>query len=262
MFLAGHPSQGCFGPQSHCAPCYFFNQASFYPSDFSFSGSSDETFLNGGSVVFMTIPNEANYQRVIGAGAITSCFPCELRAIIEALDLYDILHILEKAKCLFIFCDSKVALQAILNGGSWITEGICIRLFMVQELDKVFFLRCLPLHVDNTDANAVTNFKLREKSIPIYHQICNISGGSLIAKTIARLRSGHHKGMKFDRDGRKTYRNCDNCLDADLTLADIFDCPAIFAALQEIGVLFSLTNLYGDNIKRIARTVIWAHGTV
>ncbi|GFT16499.1 transposable element Tcb2 transposase [Trichonephila clavipes] len=37
QFLAGHPSQGCFGLQSHFAPCYFFNQASFYPSDFSFS---------------------------------------------------------------------------------------------------------------------------------------------------------------------------------------------------------------------------------
>ncbi|GFX14963.1 transposable element Tcb2 transposase [Trichonephila clavipes] len=36
MFLAGHPSQECFGLQSHCAPCYFFNKASFYPSDFSF----------------------------------------------------------------------------------------------------------------------------------------------------------------------------------------------------------------------------------
>ncbi|GFW75210.1 transposable element Tcb2 transposase [Trichonephila clavipes] len=31
MFLAGHPSQGCFGLQSHCAPCYFFNTASFIP---------------------------------------------------------------------------------------------------------------------------------------------------------------------------------------------------------------------------------------
>ncbi|GFV13457.1 transposable element Tcb2 transposase [Trichonephila clavipes] len=31
MFLAGHPSQECFGLQSHCAPCYFFNQASFIP---------------------------------------------------------------------------------------------------------------------------------------------------------------------------------------------------------------------------------------
>ncbi|GFU51170.1 transposable element Tcb2 transposase [Trichonephila clavipes] len=36
MFLAGHPSQGGFGLQSHCVPCYFFNQASFYTSDFSF----------------------------------------------------------------------------------------------------------------------------------------------------------------------------------------------------------------------------------
>ncbi|GFV64039.1 reverse transcriptase domain-containing protein [Trichonephila clavipes] len=36
MFLAGHPSQGCFGLQSYCAPCYFFDKASFYPPDFSF----------------------------------------------------------------------------------------------------------------------------------------------------------------------------------------------------------------------------------
>ncbi|GFY35584.1 transposable element Tcb2 transposase [Trichonephila clavipes] len=35
-FLSGHPSQGCLGLQSHCAPCDFFNTASFYPSDFSF----------------------------------------------------------------------------------------------------------------------------------------------------------------------------------------------------------------------------------
>ncbi|GFU18168.1 hypothetical protein TNCV_2033271 [Trichonephila clavipes] len=38
MFLSGHSSQGCFSLQSHCAPCYLFNQASFYPSDFSFNG--------------------------------------------------------------------------------------------------------------------------------------------------------------------------------------------------------------------------------
>ncbi|GFX31472.1 hypothetical protein TNCV_433131 [Trichonephila clavipes] len=42
MFLAGHPSHGCFGLQSHCAPCYFFNKASFYPSDFSFRPNGDK----------------------------------------------------------------------------------------------------------------------------------------------------------------------------------------------------------------------------
>ncbi|GFS68942.1 transposable element Tcb2 transposase [Trichonephila clavipes] len=29
MFLAGHPSQGCFGLQSHCAPCYIFKSSFF-----------------------------------------------------------------------------------------------------------------------------------------------------------------------------------------------------------------------------------------
>ncbi|GFX66236.1 hypothetical protein TNCV_342101 [Trichonephila clavipes] len=43
MFLAGHPSQGCFGLQSHCAPCYFFNQASFNPSDFAFNRGGQRT---------------------------------------------------------------------------------------------------------------------------------------------------------------------------------------------------------------------------
>ncbi|GFU85116.1 uncharacterized protein TNCV_1553791 [Trichonephila clavipes] len=112
------------------------------------------------------------------------------------------------------------------------------------------------------DANAVTNFKLREKSIPVKHQICNISEDHLITKIIARIRTGHYRGMKFDRDGKRSYRNCDNCLDTELTPAHIFDYPAILAALQEIGVPFSLTNLSMDSIEEIARTVIWTHGTI
>ncbi|GFV55454.1 uncharacterized protein TNCV_3776411 [Trichonephila clavipes] len=110
-----------------------------------------------------------------------------------------------------------------------------------------------------SDANAVINFKLREKSIPVKHQIFNISGDRLIAKTIARLRTGHHEGMKFGRDNRRIFRNYDNCLDIELTPAYIFGCPAILAALQEIGVIFSSTNLYVDNIEQTFRTVICTH---
>ncbi|GFX30449.1 hypothetical protein TNCV_3461001 [Trichonephila clavipes] len=44
---------------------------------------------------------------------------------------------------------------------------------------------------------------------------------------------------EFDRDCRESYRNCNNCLHTELTPADIFDCPAILAALKETGVLFS-----------------------
>ncbi|GFS95985.1 transposable element Tcb2 transposase [Trichonephila clavipes] len=58
MFLAGYPSQECFGLQSHCTPCYFFNQASFYPSDFFFTTrgllATDHVILNHGQVTWTT----------------------------------------------------------------------------------------------------------------------------------------------------------------------------------------------------------------
>ncbi|GFW97879.1 hypothetical protein TNCV_1426421 [Trichonephila clavipes] len=79
-------------------------------------GSSIETFSNGASGVFMTTPSDGTYQQVFGAGAIASCFTCEPRAIIEALDLYETLPILEQVKGLVIFCDSKAVLWAILYG--------------------------------------------------------------------------------------------------------------------------------------------------
>ncbi|GFU95641.1 RNase H domain-containing protein [Trichonephila clavipes] len=250
-----------------------------YPKDdfiFAYTdGSSEETFLKGGLGVFITTPSDATYQRVIDAGTIISCFICELRVIIEALDVYETLAILEQAKGLVIFCDSKAALHAILNRGSWITQGICSRRFRLQELDKVFssnsYLHMLTLQMKEArnlnngnfvnvtllDANAVANFKLREKSIPVKHQICNISGDRLITKTIARLRIGIYRVIKIDRDDGRTYRNCGNCLDTELTPAYMFDGPAIFAALQKIWVLFSSTNLYVDNIEQIAGTIIW-----
>ncbi|GFX53241.1 ribonuclease H [Trichonephila clavipes] len=96
----------------------------------------------------MTTLSDANYQRIIGAGAIAFCSTCDHWRIIEALDLYEILPILEQAKGLVIFCDSKAALQAILNGGSWITKQIFSRLFRLQELDKLCFLQWLSTHFD------------------------------------------------------------------------------------------------------------------
>ncbi|GFV74145.1 uncharacterized protein TNCV_4510511 [Trichonephila clavipes] len=68
--------------------------------------------------------------------------------------------------------------------------------------------------------------------------------------------------MKFDKGDRRTYRNWDNCLDKELRPAHIFDCPAILAALREIRVLFSSTNLYVDSIEQISKIVIWAYSTI
>ncbi|GFU43937.1 hypothetical protein TNCV_4182161 [Trichonephila clavipes] len=80
---------------------------------------------------------------------------------------------------------------------------------------------------------AVSNFKLRDKSIPVKHQLFDISGDPHVTKTIARLRTCHYKGMKNNRDGRRTYRDCDNSSHIELTPAYIFDCPAFLTALQK-----------------------------
>ncbi|GFV61429.1 uncharacterized protein TNCV_2898041 [Trichonephila clavipes] len=74
-------------------------------------------------------------------------------------------------------------------------------------------------------------------------------------KSIASLRADHYREINIDKDGRRTYRT-DNCPDIELLPADIFDCPPILAAIQEIGVLFSSTNFYEDDIEQIARTVV------
>ncbi|GFW18290.1 hypothetical protein TNCV_4008291 [Trichonephila clavipes] len=62
-----------------------------------------------------------------------------------------------------------------------------------RNLNKDNFVNIILL-----DVNTVADFKLREESIPVKHQI---SGDRLITKTIGRRRTGHYRGMKFDRGG-------------------------------------------------------------
>ncbi|GFU37924.1 hypothetical protein TNCV_1064141 [Trichonephila clavipes] len=105
--------------------------------------------------------------------------------------------------------------------------------------------------------------QIEEKSIPVTLQLCNISGERLITKTSARLRIGSYRGMNIDMVGRRTYGNSDTQLFRYRhKTCSYFDCPAIFAVLQEIWVLLSLTILYVDNIEQTDRTAIRAHGTV
>ncbi|GFW64625.1 uncharacterized protein TNCV_700311 [Trichonephila clavipes] len=82
------------------------------------------------------------------------------------------------------------------------------------------------VNVTLLDANPISNFKLREMSIPVNHQFCNINRDRLITKTLARLRTGDYRRMMVDRDGRRTYRNCDNNSDTELEPAHIFGCLA------------------------------------
>ncbi|GFT99590.1 HTH_Tnp_Tc3_2 domain-containing protein [Trichonephila clavipes] len=60
-------------------------------------GYSNETFFKGDSRVFRTAPSDASYQQGIDTADIGTYFTCELRVIVEALDLYGTILILEQS---------------------------------------------------------------------------------------------------------------------------------------------------------------------
>ncbi|GFV33659.1 uncharacterized protein TNCV_4567741 [Trichonephila clavipes] len=99
--------------------------------------------------------------------------------------------------------EMSVFLQVENTGPKW------NRSYILRELDKVCFSpptftitgnknaeklakEAKNLNNDNIvnitllNGKALANFKLRENSIPVKHQICNIRGDHLIIKTIAR----------------------------------------------------------------------------
>ncbi|GFV48531.1 hypothetical protein TNCV_5068161 [Trichonephila clavipes] len=109
----------------------------------------------------------------------------------------------------------------------------------VQNLNNDNFV-----NITSVDANAAANFKLREKSIPVNYQIYNISGDFLITKTIARLRTCHYRGNKFNKDGR-SYRSYD-CLDTELTTANILTVQLSCCSTKNWAFLFVNKSLCGQ----------------
>ena len=70
---------------------------------------------------------------------------------------------------------------------------------------------------------------------------------------------GHHRGMRFGREGKKHYRKFDDCLETELTPDHIFNCLAIVTNLLTISVLPTTLDLYEDKIKLIVKAVIDVH---
>ena len=186
-------------------------------------GSSDKTNINGGSSVFLAAPDNTPLQCKFGARNTASNFTCELRAILEALNMYKGLPITKQAEGLKVFCESKAAFEAITKGHSSITHEIIPGFQNLHAINKTRTLQWIPAHFEiagnenadklaketrnlNThnhsvsllDANAAAKSKLREKSIQAKHQLCEINAERLITKTIIRLRTGLYRGMKIN----------------------------------------------------------------
>ena len=79
-------------------------------------------------------------------------------------------------------------------------------------------------NISSLNENGIADVKLREKLYPKNSHICKINADQLITNTIVRLRMGHQRGMRIDREGRKYYRKCDNYSETELTPDHIFNC--------------------------------------
>ncbi|GFV70241.1 RNase H domain-containing protein [Trichonephila clavipes] len=86
------------------------------------------------------------------------------------------------------------------------------------------------------DANAVANYRLlphRYKKPLIVDFDCSRN----LTSIIARLRTGHFKGMKISSDKTRTYIPCKNCSEAQLTPDHILECPVLTPHIIRLGMV-------------------------
>ncbi|UYV66407.1 K02A2.6-like [Cordylochernes scorpioides] len=68
-------------------------------------------------------------------------------------------------------------------------------------------------------------------------------------------KTGHFKGMKINPDMTRSYRNCNNCHNTQLTRDHIYSCPAILTALYMTDIN-SLEDIHTDKAPQLAGIVI------
>ncbi|GFU20290.1 hypothetical protein TNCV_4933651 [Trichonephila clavipes] len=115
------------------------------------------------------------------------------------------------------------------------------------------------------DANAVANYRLlphRYKKTFIVDFDCSRN----LTSIIARLRTGHFKGMKISSDKTRTYIPCKNCTEAQLTPDHILECPALTPHIIRLGMVPLASELrevlYSANAPRLAEAVQRAHDII
>ncbi|GFW72136.1 RNase H domain-containing protein [Trichonephila clavipes] len=115
------------------------------------------------------------------------------------------------------------------------------------------------------DANAVANYRLlphRYKK----HLIVDFDCSRNLTSIIARLRTGHFKGMKISSDKTRTYIPCKNCTEGQLTPDHILECPALTPHIIQLGMVPLASGLrevlYSADAPRLAEAVQRAHNII
>ncbi|GFW71522.1 RNase H domain-containing protein [Trichonephila clavipes] len=254
-------------------------------------GSSDISLNKGGAGIIFQLPNKERKMHKINIGLIASNFTSELLAIKEALILYSThLELSGTTEGLAIFSDTRAALKAIIKGDTNITSAINVLLESLHCRWISCLLQWIPAHVNIegnecadsltkegrnddqlcptitlADANAVANYRLlphRYKKPLIVDFDCSRN----LTSIIARLRTGHFKGMKISSDKTRTYIPCKNCTEAQLTPDHILECPALTPHIIRLGMLPLASKLrevlYSADAPRLAEAVQRAHDII
>ncbi|GFX19497.1 hypothetical protein TNCV_2074061 [Trichonephila clavipes] len=87
-----------------------------------------------------------------------------------------------------------------------------------------------------------------------------------LTSIIARLRTGHFKGMKISSDKTRTYIPFKNCTEAQLTPDHILECPALTPHIIRLGMVPLASELhevlYSADAPRLAEAVQRAHDII
>ncbi|KAF8776798.1 hypothetical protein HNY73_013743 [Argiope bruennichi] len=115
-----------------------------------------------------------------------------------------------------------------------------------------------PLSATALDANAVARqrFCTNQKKFSVTNYKRDIR------TTIARLRTGHLRGMRLMSDGSRLYEECRHCSDGLLDPEYIFSCRFIISALFKIHIACTRDIPYSDKPEDVARAVLHDCGPI
>ncbi|GFX78672.1 RNase H domain-containing protein [Trichonephila clavipes] len=247
-------------------------------------GSSDISLNKGGAGILFQLPNKEKQMHKINTGLIASNFTSELLAIKEVLILYSThLKLSGTTEGLAIFSDSRAAVEAIIKGDANITSDINVPLESLHFRAKSCLLQWIPAHVNiegnecadslakegrNDDqlcptitlADCKCGRKLQTSASSLQKPlIVNFDCSRYLTSIIARLRTGHFKGMKISSDKTRTYIPCKNCTEAQLTPDHILECPALTPHIIWLGMVTLASELravlYSADAPRLAEAV-------
>ncbi|GFX52496.1 RNase H domain-containing protein [Trichonephila clavipes] len=255
-------------------------------------GSSDISLNKIGAGILFQLSNKETKMHTINTGLIASNFTSEILALKEALILYSThLELSGTTEGLAIFSDSRVALEAIIKGDTNITFAINVLLEILHCKGKSCLLQWIPGHINIegnecadslakegrnddqlcptitlADANAVANYILLPHRYKKKTLIVDFDCSRNLTSIIARLRTGHFKGMKISSDKTRTYIPCKNCTEAQLTPDHILECPALTPHIIRLGMVPLASEqrevLYSADAPRLAEAVQRAHDII